>query len=89
MRAVVVVPTCCMRARIALSKIRDVRIMAELDRWLCGEIDERVAVEEIARICRKVNGRMSMYAWTFIVEGCNWEELEEVVAEVGGDVVYV
>jgi len=87
MRAVVVVPTCCMRARFA--GIRDVRVMAELDRWLCGEIDERVAVEEIARLCRRVNGRMSMYAWTFVVEDCDWEELEEVAAEVGGDVVYV
>ena len=89
MRAVVVIPICCMRARVALSRIRDVRVMVEIDKFLCGEIDERVAIEEVVRICKKANGRMSQFAWTIVVEECNWEELEEVVAEVGGDVVYV
>jgi hypothetical protein len=48
-----------------------------------------VAIREIAQLCKKVDGRKAMFGWTLIVEGCEWDDVEDVVAEAGGDVVYM
>jgi hypothetical protein len=90
MRAVVFVPDCCERGQFVADKAKlSVGVRAELDRYLCGEVKAMDAVKEIVQLCRKVDGRRFMFGWTLIVEGCKWEDVEEVVSMVGGDVVYM
>jgi hypothetical protein len=90
MKAVVFVPDCCERGRVVADKAKlSVGVRAELDRYLCGSVNPDVAVREVVQLCRKANGRRFMFGWTLIVEGCKWEDVEEVVGEVGGDVVYM
>jgi len=90
MRAVIFVPDCCERGRIFADKVKmSVGVRAELDKYLCGELKPMDAVKEIAQLCKKADGRRFMFGWTLVVESCVWEDVEDVVSAVGGDVVYV
>jgi len=90
MRAVVFIPDCCGRGRLAADSIKlSVGARAVLDRYLCGSVDSDTAIKEIVQLCRRADGRRAMFGWTLIVEGCEWDSLEDVVAEAGGDVVYM
>ena len=62
---------------------------AVLDNYMCGKIDPETAIKEVAQLCKKADGRRAMFGWTLFVSDCEWEDLEDVVAEAGGDVVYV
>jgi predicted RNA-binding protein with TRAM domain len=59
------------------------------DSYMCGKVNVDVAIREIAQLCKKVDGRKAVFGWTLIVEGCEWDDVEDVVAEVGGDIVYM
>jgi hypothetical protein len=90
MRAVVFIPDCCGRARVAADVLKlSVGVKAKLDDYMCGKIDPDSAIKEVVQLCRKADGRRMMFGWTLIVQDCKWDELEEVVAEAGGDVVYM
>jgi hypothetical protein len=90
MRAAIFIPDCCGRARVAADAARlPVGVRAELDKYLCGEVRPMDAVKEVAQLCRKVDGRRSMFGWTLVVSDCRWEEVEDVVVKVGGDMVYM
>jgi hypothetical protein len=90
MRAVVFIPTCCERGRLVAEEGRlSMNVRALLDKYLCHEIRPFDAVNEIAQLCEKVDGRKSMFGWTLVVQSCNWVEVEEVVARAGGDIVYM
>jgi hypothetical protein len=90
MKAVVFIPDCCGRAKLVADLLKlSVNVRTALDSYLCGKVNPDVAVREIAQLCRRVNGRRSMFGWTLIVEGCEWDDLEDVVAEAGGDIVYM
>ena len=90
MRAVVFIPDCCGRARIAADLLKlPMSAKAVVDRHLCGNVDPDMAIKEIAQLCRKSNGHRFMFGWTLIVEDCEWDDVENITSEVGGDVVYV
>jgi hypothetical protein len=90
MRAVVFIPDCCGRGRLVADLLKlSVGMRAALDSYLCGKVDPDVAIREVAQLCRKADGRRAMFGWTLIVEDCEWEDVEDVVAEAGGDVVYM
>ena len=90
MKAVVFVPDCCGRAKLIADLLKlSMNVRAALDRYLCGKVDPDTAVREIVQMCRKVDGRRAVFGWTLFVEDCEWEDVGEVVAEAGGDVVYV
>jgi hypothetical protein len=90
MRAVVFIPDCCSRARLVADMFRlGVGLRTALDSHLCGKIYPQDAIKEIAQLCRKTEGRKSMFGWTLIVRDCEWDDVEDVVAEAGGDIVYV
>jgi hypothetical protein len=90
MRAVIFIPTCCERVRFVADLLKlSMAARAELDKYLCGEISPQDAVKEIVQLCKKVDGRKSMFGWTLVVQDCNWVEVEEVVSRVGGDIVYM
>jgi hypothetical protein len=90
MKAVVFIPDCCSRARLAADVARlSVNVRTALDNYLCGKMYPNDAVKEIAHLCRKVEGRKSMFGWTLIVQDCEWDDVEDVVAEAGGDIVYM
>jgi hypothetical protein len=90
MKAAVFIPDCCSRARLAADAAKlPVSVRAVLDKYCCGEVGAFEAVKEIAQLCKKADGRRSMFGWTLIVQDCKWEEVEEVVYRVGGDIVYM
>jgi hypothetical protein len=90
MRAVVFIPDCCGRGRLAADSIKlPMNVRAVLDKYLCGSVDSDMAIKEIVELCRKSNGHRFMFGWTLIVEDCEWDDVEDVVAEAGGDVVYM
>jgi poly(A) polymerase Pap1 len=90
MRAVIFLPVCCEKARLAADLLRlSTNVRMVLDNYLCGKVDVDVAVKEIVQLCRKADGRRSQFGWTLTVQDCEWDDVEDVVAEVGGDVVYV
>jgi len=90
MRAVIFVPDCCERGRVVADKAKlSMGIRAELDKHLCGEVKPMDAVKEVVQLCKKADGRRFMFGWTLVVENCVWEDVEDVVSAVGGDVVYV
>jgi hypothetical protein len=66
-----------------------VNVRTELDRYLCGEVYPDDAIKEVVQLCKRVDGRKAMFGWTLIVEDCEWDDVEDVVAEVGGDIVYM
>jgi hypothetical protein len=90
MKAVIFVPDCCERGRIVADKAKlPMGVRAELDKYLCGEMKPMDAVKEIVQLCKRADGRKTVFGWTLIVEGCVWEDVEDVVSEVGGDIVYM
>ena len=90
MKAVIFVPDCCERGRIVADKVKlSMGSRAELDKYLCGDLKPMDAVKEVVQLCKKANGRRFMFGWTLVVEGCVWEDVEEVVNVVSGDVVYM
>jgi len=90
MRAVVFVPDCCGRARIVADLLKlSMSAKMAVDSYMCGKIYPDDAVKEVVQLCRKADGRRAVFGWTMIVEDCEWEDVEDVVAEAGGDVVYV
>jgi len=90
MRAVVFVPDCCGRARIVADLLKlSMSAKTVVDSYMCGKIYPEDAVKEIVQLCRKADGRRAVFGWTLFVEDCEWEDVEDVVAEAGGDVVYV
>jgi hypothetical protein len=90
MKAVIFVPDCCERGRVVADKAKlSVGVRAELDKYLCGEVKPMDAVKEIVQLCKKANGRRFMFGWTLVVEDCVWEDVEDVVNAVGGDIVYM
>jgi hypothetical protein len=89
MRAVVFVPDCCGRAKLIADVLKlPMGVKMKLDDYMCGKIDPDTAVREVAQLCKKADGRRAMFGWTLIVEDCEWDELEDVVAEAGGDIIY-
>ncbi len=89
MKAVIFIPDCCGRARVAADVAKlSTNVRMVLDRYCCGEVDPFTAVKEIASMCKKVDGRKALFGWTLVVQNCEWEEVEDVVARVGGDIVY-
>jgi hypothetical protein len=89
MKAVVFIPDCCSRARLAADAAKlSMSVRAVLDRYCCGEIDASTAIKEIVQLCRKADGRKALLGWTLMVQDCDWVEVEEVVRRVGGDIVY-
>jgi hypothetical protein len=90
MRAVVFIPDCCGRAKLVADMFKlGVELRAAFDSYLCGKMYPEDVIKEIVQLCKKVDGRRMMFGWTLIVENCEWEDLEDVVAEAGGDVVYM
>jgi hypothetical protein len=90
MRAVVFIPDCCGRAKLVADLIKlPVGAKAMLDKHLCGNVDPNTAIKEVVRLCKRADGRRAMFGWTLIVEDCKWEDVEDIVAEAGGDVVYM
>jgi hypothetical protein len=90
MRAAVFIPDCCSRVRLAADEAKlSVSVRMVLDRYCCGEIDASEAIKEIGQLCKKVDGRKTLFGWTLMVRDCNWVEVEEVVSRVGGDIVYM
>jgi len=90
MRAVVFIPDCCGRARVMADVLKlGMNFRAVLDSYMCGKIGPDAAVKEVVQLCKKADGRRAMFGWTLFVQDCEWEDLEDVVAEAGGDVVYV
>jgi hypothetical protein len=60
-----------------------------LDKYLCGGVDPNTVIREVVQLCRRADGRRAMFGWTLVVEDCKWDSLEDIVAEAGGDVVYM
>jgi len=90
MRAVVFIPDCCGRAKLIADVLKlPMGVKMKLDDYMCGTIEPDIAVKEIAQLCKKVDGRRAIFGWTLIAEDCKWDDVEDVVAEVGGDVVYM
>jgi hypothetical protein len=90
MRAVVFVPDCCGRAKLIADLLKlPMSMKMKLDSYMCGKIYPEDAVKEIVQLCRKADGRRFMFGWTLIVEDCEWDDVEDITSEVGGDVVYV
>ena len=90
MRAVVFIPDCCERARLMADAIKlGAGLRAALDSYMCGKISPTDAIKEVTQLCKKADGRKAMFGWTLIVEDCEWDDVEDVVAEAGGDVVYM
>jgi hypothetical protein len=90
MRAVVFIPDCCGRAKIFADELKlSMGMKAKLDSYMCGKIDADTAIREVAQLCRKADGRKAMFGWTLVVRDCRWDAVEDVVAEAGGDIVYV
>ncbi|MCR6669504.1 MAG: hypothetical protein NDF51_05850 [archaeon YNP-WB-040] len=63
-------------------------VRTALDSYMCGKIDPDTTIREVVQLCKKADGRRAMFGWTLIVEDCEWDDVEDVVAEAGGDVVY-
>jgi len=90
MRAVIFVPDCCGRARLVADLLKlSVGARAVLDRYMCGGISPEDAVKEIVQLCRKADGRRAMFGWTLVVEDCEWDDVENITSEAGGDIVYM
>jgi len=90
MRAVIFIPDCCERAKLVADIIKlPVNVRVSLDSYLCGKIRVDDAIKEIEQQCKRANGRRAMFGWTLVVEDCEWDDVENVVAEAGGDVVYM
>ena len=90
MKAVIFVPDCCGRAKLVADLLKlPVGVKMKLDDYMCGKIYPEDAVKEIVQLCRKADGRRFMFGWTLIVEDCEWDDVEDITSEVGGDVVYV
>jgi hypothetical protein len=90
MRAAVFVPDCCGRAKLVADVLKlPMSVRTALDSYLCGKVNVDVAIREIVQLCRRADGRKSAFGWTLVVEDCEWDDVEDVVAEVGGDVVYM
>jgi hypothetical protein len=90
MKAAIFIPSCCERARLVADLLKlSVNIKATLDSYLCGRVYPDDAIKEVEQLCKKVDGRKAMFGWTLIVEDCEWDDVEDVVAEAGGDIVYM
>ena len=90
MKAVIFIPDCCGRAKLVADLLKlPVNVMAVLDRYLCGNVDADTAVKEVVQLCRRADGRRAMYGWILIVEDCKWGDVEDIISEAGGDVVYM
>ena len=90
MKAVVFIPDCCGRARLMADAAKlGAGVRAVLDSYMCGKTYPDDAVKEVVQLCKKADGRRTVFGWTLIVSDCEWEDLEDVVAEAGGDVVYM
>jgi hypothetical protein len=89
MKAVIFIPDCCSRAKLLAETLKlPMSVKMKLDEYMCGRMSADDAVREIVKMCRKADGRRALFGWTLVVHDCSWEEVEEVVAEVGGDIVY-
>jgi hypothetical protein len=90
MKAVVFIPDCCGRAKLIADLLKlSMSVKMKLDDYMCGKIYPEDAVKEVAQLCRKADGRRFIFGWTLVVDDCEWEDVEDVVAEVGGDIVYM
>jgi hypothetical protein len=90
MKAVVFIPDCCGRAKLVADLLKlPMNIRMAFDSHMCGKIYPEDAIKEIVQMCRRADGRKMMFGWTLMVEDCEWDDVEDVVAEVGGDVVYM
>jgi hypothetical protein len=90
MKAVVFIPDCCGRAKFIADLLKlPMSVRTTLDSYMCGKIYPEDAVKEIVQLCRKVDGRRMVLGWTLVVQDCEWDDVEDVVAEAGGDVVYI
>ena len=90
MKAVVFIPDCCGRAKFIADLLKlPVNVRATLDSYMCGKIYPEDAIKEISQLCKKVDGRRLVLGWTLVVQDCEWDDLEDVVSEAGGDVVYM
>jgi hypothetical protein len=90
MRAVIFVPDCCGRVKMAADVLKlPMGVRMKLDDHMCGKMYPEDAVKEIVQLCKKADGRRLWFGWTLIVESCEWSGVEEVVMEAGGDIVYM
>jgi hypothetical protein len=90
MKAVVFIPDCCGRAKLIADLLKlSMSVKMKLDDYMCGKIYPEDAIKEVAQLCRRADGRRAMFGWTLIVEDCEWDEVEGIIIEVGGDIVYM
>jgi hypothetical protein len=90
MKAVIFIPDCCGRARLIADLLKlSMSVKTKLDDYMCGKIYLEDAVKEVAQLCRKADGRRTMFGWTLVVEDCEWDDIENITSEAGGDVVYM
>jgi hypothetical protein len=90
MRAVVFIPDCCGRAKLIADLLKlPMSVKMKLDDYMCGKLYPEDAIKEVAQLCRKADGRRAMFGWTLVVEDCEWGDVENIISEAGGDVVYM
>jgi len=90
MKAVVFIPDCCGRARVMADVLKlGTSFRAALDSYMCGKTYPEDAIKEIEQLCKKVDGRKAIFGWTLVVQDCEWDDVEDVVSEAGGDIVYM
>lgn len=84
------IPDCCGRAKVMADALKlGTNLRAALDSYMCGKTYPEDAIKEISQLCKKADGRKMLFGWTLVVQDCEWDDLEDVVSEAGGDVVYM